>query len=149
LPKTTSAEAYNSYNIYSFVHINLSLWVLHHDCKEHFFTIQLFVRTVDFEFPKKISKTILWFSCKTSLKFLRGNWLVRVFRCTQIVSLDSKDIFGLLDLEDNSQIDLYINHHKIRDKSMIFVFSMLKNHLIKLKWHTPPLNNICNLKKYC
>ena len=59
LPKTTSAETYDSYNIYSSVHINLSLWVLHHDCKEHFFTIQLFVRTVDFEFPKKISKTIL------------------------------------------------------------------------------------------
>ena len=59
LPKTTSAEAYNSYNIYSSVHINLSLWVLHHVRKEHFFTIQLFVRTADFEFPKKISKTIL------------------------------------------------------------------------------------------
>ena len=125
-----AGPAHFNYNICSYLHMNMSLWVLHHDCKEHFFTIQLFVRTIDFEHPKKISKNILWFSCNIFLKFLRVNRRARVFQCRRIDSSDSKDIFGLLDLEDNSQIDLYRwvwNHRKIREKSMVFVFLCWKS----------------------
>ena len=72
------------------------------------------------------------------------------FWCTPLVSLDSEDIFGLLHLAENSQIDLYRcvwNHHKIRGKSMVFVILCWKNHLMELKGYTTSLNSTYNLKK--
>ena len=72
------------------------------------------------------------------------------FWWTPKVSFGSEDIFGLLDLAENLQIDLYRcvwNHHKIREKSMVFVILCWKNHLMELKGYTTSLNSTYNLKK--